>query len=146
MEHPNRPKRSHSSPLNYYLTSLFHGNNSFQSKNITQLHRNPSIYMVKDFLTKKEFNYFDVLCTNNMKHFQDSFTENDDNERVISEERSSKFIFLSKGCDKVIRSLEQKSAELVGLHGVNVEPIQVVSYTQGQRFNIHHDAGKVDMI
>ncbi len=81
-----------------------------------------------------------------MKHFQDSFTENDDNERVISEERSSKFIFLSKGCDKVIRSLEQKSAELVGLHGVNVEPIQVVSYTQGQRFNIHHDAGKVDMI
>jgi hypothetical protein len=29
----------------------------------------------------------------------------------------------------------------VGLSQVNVEPLQIVSYRPGQRFNLHHDAG-----
>lgn len=48
---------------------------------------------------------------------------------------------LNKSQDRWARSIESRAADLVGVPQANVEPIQVVSYTAGQLFDTHHDAG-----
>jgi prolyl 4-hydroxylase len=48
-------------------------------------------------------------------------------------------------CDYfVTRLIEDRAATLVGLPSAHVEPLQIVSYTKGQYFNLHHDAGTLD--
>jgi hypothetical protein len=42
------------------------------------------------------------------------------------------------------RGLEDRVSSLVGLPTDNIEPMQIVSYTQGQYFDVHHDAGTLD--
>jgi hypothetical protein len=44
----------------------------------------------------------------------------------------------------VVRKIEQRAADLVSLSITCVEPIQIVAYTKGQRFNLHHDAGTMN--
>jgi hypothetical protein len=97
--------------------------------------------LINEFLNTTEFNYIDNICTQNIKLFKKSFTESEDSEVVISTERTSTFLFLNKGEDKFIRSIEQRASDIVGLSSQNVEPIQIVSYRPGQQFEVHHDAG-----
>ena len=40
--------------------------------------------------------------------------------------------------------VEGRAAELVGMQSHNVEGLQVVSYTDGQKFDVHHDIGPID--
>lgn len=40
--------------------------------------------------------------------------------------------------------IEQRGADIVGVPASNVEPLQVVSYTKGQQFKLHHDAGSLE--
>lgn len=125
------------------MKTLFFGNNSSKNrpKKVVQIHADPAIYLVHNFLSKGELEYFDIMCTHYERKFQASFTGTDNDDEVISEERTSKFVHLSKSQDKYVRCVEHKAAELVGLSQVNVEPLQIVSYRPGQRFNLHHDAG-----
>lgn len=132
-------------------------------KKFERIHSGPNVYLVHDFLSRGELDYFDVMCTQYEHQFQSSFTGTDDDDEVISEERTSEFIHLSKGQDKYARGIEQKAACLVGvclraqisyflitygavfcpigLSPVNAEPLQVVRYGPTQRFSLHHDAG-----
>lgn len=57
------------------------------------------------------------MCTHYGPKFKNSFTGTDNDEEVVSEERTSKFISLSKSQDKFVRGIEQKSAGLVGEEG-----------------------------
>lgn len=84
-------------------------------KKLEQIHSGPNVYLVHDFLSKGELDYFDLMCTHYDNHFQSSFTGTDDDDEVISEERTSEFIHLSKGQDKFVRGIEQKAACLVGM-------------------------------
>ena len=43
--------------------------------------------------------------------------------------------------DKISRAIERRAAEIVSIPIENVEPLQVVRYTEGQEFTLHHDAG-----
>jgi hypothetical protein len=43
-----------------------------------------------------------------------------------------------------VRAIEARAAELIGVPAGQVEPLQVVSYRDGQRFTAHHDAGTVE--
>jgi prolyl 4-hydroxylase len=61
--------------------------------------------------------------------------------QVISEFRTSNFIHLSKGQDSIVRRIEAKAADLVGMAQSFVEPLQIVRYKEGQFFDVHHDAG-----
>lgn len=124
------------------MKTLFFGNSAKSvPKKVVQIHADPAIYLVHNFLSKGELEYFDIMCTHYERKFQASFTGTDNDDEVISEERTSKFVHLSKSQDKYVRGIEQKAADLVGLSPVNVEPLQIVSYQPGQRFNLHHDAG-----
>lgn len=92
------------------------GNSSSKSrpKKVVQIHADPAIYLVHNFLSKGELEYFDTMCTHYERKFQASFTGTDNDDEVISEERTSKFVHLSKSQDKYVRGIEQKAADLVG--------------------------------
>ena len=126
------------------LKSLFHdsglGKSKLKSK-LQRIHESPNVYFVNDFLNANELAYFDKVCSN--QEFTRSFTENEENEHVVSTERTSNYIHLEKSQDRVVRAIEQRAADLVGLHGQCVEPLQIVSYTNGQKFDLHHDAGTI---
>ena len=141
------------------------GGRTKTAKNFIQIHTDPAIYMIRNFLSASELDYFDVMCTHYGPKFKASFTDTDNDVEVISEERTSKFIHLSKSQDKYVRGIEQRAADLVGitasqqrcdirqyfllfilcmyvgLSSTNVEPLQIVSYGPGQHFTVHHDAG-----
>ena len=97
--------------------------------------------MISNILTPKEIEYFDDIITQNTRKFQSSFVNNEHNERVISEFRTSRYIYCAKSQDATVRAIESRLSQIVGLPSDNVEPLQIVSYTNGQHFDIHHDAG-----
>ena len=43
--------------------------------------------------------------------------------------------------DIIIHSIELKCAELLGVSIQSIEQLQIVRYTKGQHFGLHHDAG-----
>lgn len=45
----------------------------------------------------------------------------------------------------MIRSIERRAADIVSLSTEGVEPLQIVAYTSGQQFTLHHDAGTLDV-
>ena len=122
---------------------LFHGvgGEPVLPKKVNRIEENPPIYLVDDFLTEKEIQHLTDICCHYKEDFVPSYTENNFNEEVLSEYRTSKFIYLSKGQDTIVRKVESKAANLVGLSEENIEPLQIVSYSDGQMFDIHHDAG-----
>lgn len=87
-------------------------------KKFLQVHSNPSIYLIRNFLSNSQMEYFDKMCTEYDPKFKTSFTGTDSDEEVISSERTSKFISLSKAQDKFVRDIEEKSAGLVGTTNV----------------------------
>lgn len=130
----------------YRIQTLFHnidGKPHLNSKKMELIHENPNVYFVRDFLTEGEIKHMDRVCTNQLKmrKFQNSFVEDDYNNEVICEDRTSTYIHLSKAQDGPTRSIESRACNLAGLASECCEPLQIVSYTQGQKFETHHDAG-----
>ncbi len=129
--------------ISYRIQKLFHSKDGEPTltKNLEQIHSNPNVYLVRNFLTGGEIQHFDKICTQRMKKFKSSFVENDKNKEVISEDRTSTYTYLGKGQDAIVRSVESRASNLAGMTSEFCEPLQIVSYTTGQKFETHHDAG-----
>lgn len=124
------------------INNLFHKSDpTLGSSKITMLRSDPNIFWVENFLSDSEIEYFDVICTNNSRHFSSSFTEDVDHKKIVSEERTSTYLQLTKAQDITTRAVECRAADMVGISSEFVEPLQIVRYTRGQQFNIHHDGG-----
>ncbi|EDQ92936.1 uncharacterized protein MONBRDRAFT_3101, partial [Monosiga brevicollis MX1] len=67
--------------------------------------------------------------------------DNDLGQPVTSAYRTSKFTWLEKSADSLVAQIERRAADLLGTEALCIEPLQVVSYQQGQQFKLHHDAG-----
>ena len=131
-------------PVPHRIQNLFHhdkDNEPIIHRKLQRIHVNPSVYMVNDFLSESDLEYFDKNITQHEDHFLASFIEDEHGEKQIVEERTSTYIFMDKGRDATIRSIESRAADLVSLGPDYVEPLQIVSYTNGQKFELHHDAG-----
>ena len=114
-----RPRRQSNQPLPPRLRTLFHSDISATSslpKKLELIHSNPNIYLVRDFLSSSELLYFDKVCTQHGKAFKSSFTENEEQQEVVSEERTSSHIHLSKGQHSLVRTVETRASDIVGLH------------------------------
>lgn len=134
-------------PLSFSHIQIFHRGTSeiMKKKNFVQLNTtSPFVYLIKDFLSEKEIQHLESHCEKNANNFCTSFTEDDSNQEVFDERRTSTFIYLKKAQDVMVRGLEARAAALAGLPSENVEPLQIVSYTKGQYFDLHHDAGTFD--
>jgi|TARA_B110000208_G_C11763828_1_gene427876 prolyl 4-hydroxylase len=106
--------------------------------------RSPNIYTIDDFLTSNECEHLLKFVEQKKRKFKASFTEAEAGKKVLSTERTSTFIHFKKGADSIVRTIERRAAEIVGATSQNVEPLQVVSYTKGQKFNLHHDAATLN--
>jgi hypothetical protein len=130
------------------ILSLFHNkvgtNPDYNRTKLNLVHMNPNIYLIPEFLRQNDLEYFDKVITIKKKSFKASFTENEDKKKWISEDRTSTFFHLSKSQDGDCTRLEQRAADLVGMSVNNVEPMQIVSYTSDQKFDLHHDAGTLE--
>ena len=126
-------------------------NNSNSNNRLTNkcnlIHRNPNIYLIKDFISSYEINHLDKIITSKSNTFQLSFTDNDNLSKlkIISTTRTSEYIYLTKMLDKTIRNIETRVSDYVGLSSQYVEPLQIVSYKNGQQFEIHHDIGTLNI-
>ena len=110
------------------------------------LHSEPWVYMIPNFLSEAELRHLDEIRGQHKRKFESarSYTDSADGTREVSEHRTSTFIFLRKFGDAATRKIESKAADLVGLPPDNVEPLQIVSYRDGQQFGVHHDMGPLE--
>jgi hypothetical protein len=100
-------------PLNPRLTSLFHhaaGDEPKCNRKLEKVHTNPAIYLVRNFLSPENIDYFDRNITQHADKFEESFTEDENGKKCLSEERTSTYIFLEKGKDTTLRALETRAS------------------------------------
>lgn len=140
------------------LHDLFFCKNKFEylsSKRmkLKQVRVNPPIYVIDDFLTPAELEYFDKKIAARCP-FEKSFVDNMDFEnkdkdgkkrqrRTIMDttHRTSTFFGFRKLHDSKISALERRIAEVLGCWVHQIEALQLVRYLPGQFFGIHHDMG-----
>jgi hypothetical protein len=125
------------------IQTLFHNvhGTPYIPKKLELIHTNPNIFFIPNFLKENDIKHLDNILTQHSTKFRNSFTENDNNEEIISQERTSTFIHLTKGQDSILRGIELRASTLVSMSSEFVEPLQLVSYTRGQKFDTHHDGG-----
>ena len=118
-------------------------------RSLQPMHSEPNVYVVHHFLSETELEHLDVLITARRSGFKQSQTDNGaggtSNKVVESQERTSASLHLPKCGDATLRAIEARAAELVGLPPDYVEPLQVVTYSNGQRFDLHHDLGPISL-
>lgn len=108
-----RPPRVLNESLSPRLQSLFHhsaGDEPKCHRRLEKIYTNPAIYLVRNFLSPVDIDYLDRNITQHSDKFQASFTEDENGNKCVSEERTSEYIFLDKGRDTTIRSLETRAA------------------------------------
>ena len=145
-------ERRRTAPPSERLRRLFHsGPAQAQSagggRHLEPVCSDPNVYLVHHFLSASELEHLDGLITDRRGAFKQSVTDDaaggTSSHVVESQERTSASLHLPKGGDTSLRAIEARAAELVGLPSDYVEPLQVVTYTNGQRFDLHHDSGSL---
>ena len=111
---------------------------SEQRRRLQRIHSEPPVYIVPHFLSARELDHLDELLTAERRQFKRSHTDADDLKHV-DEARTSISLALPKAADATLRAIEARAAELVGLPSDFVEPMQNVHYSDGARFDMHHD-------
>jgi len=125
---------------------------------LRRVHTSPHIYEIDNFLSDTELDYFDQVIQN--VPFQKSFVDNMEFDEVKtpgdgpanakkrkrrtlldSSHRTSTFFGFKHRADTTIRSIEQRTADLIGCWVHQIEGLQLVRYLPGQFFGIHHDLG-----
>lgn len=128
------------------LDQLFFSSSSSHcchKKNWEQVRSEPNIYLLHQFLTTKEINHLMTFAAT--KKFQRSFVDGQDNSAVQDRmHRTSTFLSFAKQHDKIIATIEQRAADLLGTHAPALEALQLVRYEPTQFFHIHHDLGIYD--
>ena len=129
------------------LDELFFSSSLPQSchkkKNWEQVHSEPNIYRIENFLTTKEIDHFMTFVAT--KRFQKSFVDGEHSSAIHDRShRTSTFLSFPKQHDKIIATIEQRAADLLGTQAPALEAIQLVRYEATQFFGIHHDLGLYD--
>jgi len=139
-----RQKRHKAPPMGLFSSVFFQYGSGTQSlriggRTLRRVHTDPNIFLIDSFLTEHEMLHLDRLLT--PARFVKSYTDAEDGRKVVDEDRTSTFTHLGKSQDTHIRQIESRAATLIGMPADMVEPLQVVQYSEGQKFETHHDIG-----
>lgn len=115
---------------------------SEQKRRLQRIHAEPPVYLVPHFLSPRELDHLDELLTTERRQFKRSHTDGQD-DKYVGDERTSISLALPKAADATLRAIEARAAELVGLPSDHVEPLQIVHYSEGARFDMHHDLAPI---
>jgi prolyl 4-hydroxylase len=120
---------------------------------LQRVHENPPIYVIDNFLTTSDLEYFDekIESCPFQKSFVDNMQQDDENKNknkksatrtlLDSTHRTSTFFGFKKLHDSKVASLEQRIADVLGCWVHQIEALQLVRYLPGQFFGVHHDLG-----
>jgi prolyl 4-hydroxylase len=97
----------------------------------------PKIVYIENFITKEEAEHL-MKTADEIKRPSTIDTKGDPY-TLVNNVRSSESAHLGKSRDKIVKSIEDKACEYVGLDTTHLEPMQVVVYEKGQKFNPHYD-------
>jgi len=108
----------------------------------TILSESPKIILLENFVTKEEAEHL-IKTADEIKRPSTIDTKNDPY-TLVNNVRSSESAHLGKARDKIVKSIEDKACEYIGLDTHYLEPMQVVVYEKGQKFNPHYDFFSAD--
>lgn len=106
------------------------------------LSENPKIILIENFVTEEEAKHLMNLA-DKIKQPSTIDTKNDPY-TLVNNVRSSQSAHLGKARDKIIENIETKACEYVNMNTHYLEPMQVVVYEKGQKFNPHYDFFSAD--
>ena len=115
-----------------------------EARRLVPIHSSPNIYLVPHFLSARDLDHLDDLITSRRAAFKHSHTDSKDSQ-YRGLERTSISMALPKAADATLRAIEARAAELVGLPADHVEPLQIVHYTEGAKFDMHHDVAPIKL-
>ena len=116
-ESRRNPKRQPVVHIPNRVLTLFHNDEPVTgSKNIEIIHKNPNIFIYKNFLSAKDIEYLDNCITAELENFEQSYTENDGLDAVFDEDRTSSYIHFDKGQGNDVASRYSVSSWLIFLH------------------------------
>ncbi|KAL1508006.1 hypothetical protein AB1Y20_007604 [Prymnesium parvum] len=132
------------------MSDLFHSgaareHTCARGRRLEPIHSDPNVYTIRHFLSPRELDRLDEILTSRRRAFKQSHTDSDDTALILGAERTSSSLALPKGSDATLRAIEARAAELVGLPPDHVEPLQIVHYADGAKFDCHHDLGAMEV-
>ena len=119
------------------LRSL-HGGQSIKVR-----HLNPNVFVIQNFLKPSEVERFLAIADTHKASFKHSLVEIAKNQRVRDPSRTSSVLELPKLHNKDVFNVEMRAADLLGVEWDKIEPMQVVEYVNGQKYDLHHDSGEI---
>ncbi|KAG7559094.1 Prolyl 4-hydroxylase alpha subunit [Arabidopsis thaliana x Arabidopsis arenosa] len=120
------------------LSQISSSSVTFDPTRVTQLSWTPRAFLYKRFLSDEECDHLINLAKGKLEK---SMVVADDNsgERIDSEERTSSGMFLTKRQDDIVANVEAKLATWTFLPEENGEPLQILHYENGQKYDPHFD-------
>lgn len=109
---------------------------------MTAVHLNPHVYVVDGFLNSRQCN---AICKLHTSEASRSFVDGEQ-DAFISDDRTSTYTTLPEThtyTAKILHKAEKLAKSLFHSRVVAKELPQIIKYTPGQKFDIHHDSGSV---
>jgi len=128
-------ERFSESPANIkYVWSDTNKTSNYKEKILSE---NPKIVYIHNFLSENEVNHIIKLADQLKKP---STIDSKESPVTLKENvRSSNSAHLGKSRDDIVKNIEKKAAEYTKLNTNYIEPLQVVVYEKGQKYNPHYD-------
>lgn len=95
---------------------------------------NPDIYRLTNLLTSEECDHLIGICQNRFQR-SPAATEKSPTSNI----RTSSSAFLARSEDQVVENLEDRISKLLKIDSRQIEPLQIVHYTPGQKYEYHTD-------
>ena len=101
------------------------------------LSNSPKIIYIENFITPEQANHL-IKLSDQIKR-PSTIDTKDNPYTLVNNVRSSESAHLGKARDKLVKEIEDSACDYVGLNTHYLEPMQVVVYEKGQKFNEHYD-------
>jgi hypothetical protein len=114
------------------------GDEKFGEVTLTTLSLQPRVFTIDPLLTEKECNWIIKKAEPEMIESPVSHIDSDVG-KASSEWRTSTQTRLPKGGGKVISRIEERAHRIIRVPELQGEPLQVLRYLPGQKYDAHHD-------
>ncbi|XP_077210173.1 putative prolyl 4-hydroxylase 7 isoform X2 [Tasmannia lanceolata] len=114
--------------------NLWHG---FDPTRVTQLSWHPRAFFYKGFLSDEECDHLIQLATGKLA--KSTVADNQSGKSIMSKVRTSSGMFLTKGQDETVTTIEHRIAAWTFLPTENGEAIQILRYEHGEKYEPHFD-------
>ncbi|KAF8378352.1 hypothetical protein HHK36_029691 [Tetracentron sinense] len=109
----------------------------FDPTRVTQLSWHPRAFIYKGFLSEEECDHLITLARDKLE--KSMVADNDSGKSIMSEVRTSSGMFLNKGQDETVATVEARIAAWTFLPVENGEAMQILHYEHGEKYEPHFD-------